>query len=116
MKQVETNIDNNILDVLIVTKKLYVDYKYVGHINYSINLYCKDSYIININILKHQRNKGYGTFLLQECLSDIKSKYIKKVKLNDISSNYRKQNNIYVKFGFKYQDNYNNDMIIIYDF
>lgn len=116
MKKVQSDVNTHIPDVLLITKKLYLDDKYIGHINYSINLYCKDSYIINLNILKNYRNKGYGSFLLQECLNDIKSKCIKKVKLNDISFNYRKQNNIYIKFGFKYQDDYNNDMIIIYDF
>jgi ribosomal protein S18 acetylase RimI-like enzyme len=112
MRKTEVKIDKHIPDVFIITKKLYIDEEYIGHVNYSINLYCNDSYIININILKKYRNKGYATSLLKDCLDDIKNRGIKEVKLNDISLNYRKENNIYIKFGFHYVNDDDNDMII----
>ena len=87
-------------DVLIITRKLYIENEYIGYINYSINHKCKNAYIININLRKQHRKKGYGSLLLKNCLDNIKSNGIEIVKLNDISERSKNPNNIYIKFGF----------------
>jgi RimJ/RimL family protein N-acetyltransferase len=105
------NKDNNALCVYL---KLYKDSTYVGQIFYfKIN----DTFHIgNFNIRQEYRGKGYGTLLLQKCLDDIKDNYkIKIVKLTDISERFNKSNNIYIKFGFKYDsdEKFNSDMVLL---
>lgn len=101
-------------EALCIYVKAFNNNEYIGQIFY---FYLFDTFFIgNLNILKNKRNQGYGSILLKYCLDDIKNNYkINLVKLTDISSNSRKSNNIYLKFGFKYENNdtqINNDMFI----
>jgi predicted acetyltransferase len=83
--------------------KLYNNKKYIGQIFY---FFIEDTcYIGNFNVIKNERNKGYGTILLNYCLKDVRDNFnIKIVKLTDISDNIGKYNNIYIKNGFTYLD------------
>ena len=85
--------------------------KIVGYITYVIsNNNCT---ITSINIIKP--NKGYGTILLNEVIKDIKEYFsnIKQIDLDDMSDQFRKEHNIYIKFGFKYINDYGPEMELL---
>jgi GNAT superfamily N-acetyltransferase len=56
------------------------------------------------------RHKGIGTLLLYIALLQAREAGLKHVILDDDSDNYRKPNNIYLKLGFKYAEEYGPEM------
>ena len=63
--------------------------------------------LISIFIYPKYRNQGYGTELLKYFLHQSFINGAVHIELDDCSANYRKANNIYLKYGFKYRDNDN---------
>jgi GNAT superfamily N-acetyltransferase len=87
----------------------------IGFINFSVeynnyhNLRSRqvfkrpNTHVIDLYIAHKYRNKGYGTMLLQYVISFCKNKFnVSEINLEDMSDNYRKKRNIYLKHGFKY--------------
>ena len=91
---------NNIL-YNIITFKLYISNEIMVGLLYVIiqNNICT---ITNLNIFEDYQHKGYGTFLLKYLINYCKENNINKILLDDMSSNFNKQNNIYLKNGFNY--------------
>jgi|LauGreDrversion4_2_1035121.scaffolds.fasta_scaffold11925_1 GNAT superfamily N-acetyltransferase len=83
-----------------------------GYLDYDINIELETVLILDLLIYKSCRGKGYGNFLIQFLYNHIVNnhKEIKKITLVDCTSRYRKQNNIYIKLGFKYIDDKEPDM------
>jgi ribosomal protein S18 acetylase RimI-like enzyme len=61
---------------------------------------------------KH-RGCGYGNKLLKNLIDNYKD-FIEKIELDDMSDMYRKDNNIYVKNGFRYTDSFGPEMELIF--
>lgn len=57
-------------------------------------------YIVTVATLKSYRRKGFATILLKKCLSDLKNKKLKKVKVRTWSKN-KASLHFYKKLGFK---------------
>jgi GNAT superfamily N-acetyltransferase len=55
-----------------------------------------------LNIEKEYQNKGYGSILLNYLIKYCKENNINYITVDDMSDNFNKKNNIYVKFGFTY--------------
>ena len=81
-----------------------MDYTY-GHIYGFVN--GRGSTITSLYIDSEFRNQGYGKKLLELFLTEAFSYNALHVELDDCSDNYRKQHNIYIKYGFKYDNNDN---------
>ena len=58
--------------------------------------------IVSMIIKEEWRGQGYGTLLLKNIIEYCKECNINKIELDDMSDNFNKKNNIYVKNGFKY--------------
>lgn len=58
--------------------------------------------ILSLHVDELYRNNGYGTFLLKEIIKYCMENNIKIIKLDDVSDNFNKKNNIYTKLNFKY--------------
>ena len=72
----------------------------------SITGHIKDrcGFISSLYVKEEYRNKGFGTMLLSMFLHEIYNNNVLHIELYDCSDNYRKTNNIYLKYGFKYID------------
>jgi ribosomal protein S18 acetylase RimI-like enzyme len=105
---IETTIKEIDKDILIINKNI----SRIAKISYSVNIFTNDAYILNLNVHKTQRHKGYGTLLLTECINDIKKYNINNIKLTDLSNMYRCKSNIYLKFGFNYINETDDEMIL----
>lgn len=83
-----------------------------GYLDYDINIDLETVLILDLLIYESCRGKGYGKFLIQFLYNHILNNHskIKKITLTDCTSRYRKQNNIYIKLGFKYIDDKDPDM------
>jgi len=82
----------------------------IGDINSIID---ENTCIIKYIIVKDEfRNKGYGTMLLQELIEYCKECKINKIELDDMSDNFRKDNNIYLKNNFQYIDEGYPEMVL----
>ena len=64
------------------------------------------------NFFTQLHNQGIGSKLLCQVISDCKEININLIELDDMTDRYRKSNNIYLKFGFKYVDVYGPEMIL----
>lgn len=51
------------------------------------------------------RNKGIGSILLNRLIEYAKKNNVDKIVLDDMTDNYRKRNNIYLKHEFRYLSN-----------
>lgn len=92
----------------IMIKIIYDEYSYISGLIY---LNDNELYINYFHVKLINRGKGIGSKLLKEIISYSKKIYnINLVRLDDISSNYRKSHNIYEKFGFVYLNKYDNSM------
>ena len=58
--------------------------------------------ITNIYVKMKYRNQGHGTHLIRKCITHAKELDIKTIKLDDMSDNYKRKNNIYLRNGFRY--------------
>lgn len=74
-----------------------------------IEVYMKDD-VLTVCFLKSYR-KGLGSYLLAYACSKALEKGILNIELDDCSDRCRKSNNIYVKFGMRYEDAYGPEMI-----
>jgi GNAT superfamily N-acetyltransferase len=103
--------------------KLYDDINNIGHVTIGISydfiktLRSSTKYInyectiVSLFIEKEYRNKGYGTQLLNYVKQYCINKGLKRIKLDDMTDNFNMKNNIYLKFGFKYIDDGQPEMI-----
>jgi len=80
---------------------LFLD-SYYGKIYGVINKNYKVCNITLFKIKKHFQNKKHGTRLLQYYIQLCKDSNVKHIELDDMTDNYRKNNNIYIKVGFVY--------------
>lgn len=64
-----------------------------------------------LNVIQHKKGVGNAIFLIFYCLKTAKKMGIHTVELDDCSSNYRKDHNIYLKAGLKYIDDFGPEMI-----
>ena len=60
--------------------------------------------INSLYIYKQYRNQGHGTNLIKEFISTVLKKGCSRIILDDMTDNFNKTNNIYVKLGFRYID------------
>jgi GNAT superfamily N-acetyltransferase len=59
--------------------------------------------ITSLFVPGHMRGQGLGTYLIKKLIINAyNDKNIKIIELDDMSDNYRKNNNIYKKLGFYY--------------
>ena len=89
------------------TMKIYKSFEY-GSIEGVINN--RVVTLLSLYIKLQYRGKGYGTLLLLDFLQESYKNNAIHITLDDCSDNYRKKNNIYVKYGLKYI--YNNNTMI----
>jgi ribosomal protein S18 acetylase RimI-like enzyme len=87
------NIQNIIIKILNKSSVIGVLYAIVNDNSCHIN-----SFSIND---KYQ-NQGYGSILLYNLIEYCKNNEIKNILLDDMSDRFNQQNNIYIKFGFRY--------------
>lgn len=104
-------IKENTIVLYIANKKMDVEDCFndaISHINIVYNSYEGDdsATIMYIMTSEKYRNKGFATKLLEETIKILKEKNIKKIELDDMSSNARTTRNIYINFGFKYINPY----------
>lgn len=101
MLKIEKEIFN--LNELLL-KVIYDDKSYISGI-----VYVNDELYINyFHVDIKNRGKGIGSQLLKKIILISKNEYnIKEVTLTDESERYRKNKNIYIKFGFFYIDSTN---------
>jgi hypothetical protein len=89
---------------------LYMDNNMCGTCSYVIP---RDDrtliYIMYLDISVRYQNMGCGTILLYQVLSDAYENGVTHVKLDDVSDNCHKQNNIYKKMGLWYVDGKNDN-------
>lgn len=106
----ETKNKNNITNFII---KLNINDNIIGYINTIIknNICTITSFIIK----EEYRNNGYGTFLLKKIIRYCLKNNIKKIELDDMSDNFNKENNIYIKNGFRYIENGFPEMILLFN-
>lgn len=69
--------------------------------------------ILNIFINEKYRNMGYGTYILNYIKKFCIERNVKKITLDDCSDNFNKENNLYIKYGFKYINKNYPEMIFI---
>lgn len=83
----------------------YVKYKYatVGFAHVAFDT--KDNVVTIMNLESIIKGKGYGTHLIVHVCKEAIRKGITTVELDDCSSHYRKDHNIYTKLGLSYVDN-----------
>ena len=62
-------------------------------------------FIMNLFIPLEMRNRGIGSQLLSRMKIFCRNTGIIKIELDDMSDNFLKNNNIYIKNGFKYKKN-----------
>ncbi len=90
-----------------ITSKLPGDaYLYAHYYNnymYITTLFTKSEY----------RGKKYASHLLKRAIYEAKKNRCKYIKLMDCSDLFNKENNIYLKFGFKYDEIGQPDMTLI---
>jgi ribosomal protein S18 acetylase RimI-like enzyme len=86
------------------TKKIDIKIKYddniIGNIYGIINN--NNCNLISLIIKEGYREYGFGTLLLKIFIRICKNKKIKKIELDDMTDNFNKKNNIYLKNGFRY--------------
>ncbi|AYV76408.1 MAG: acetyltransferase GNAT family protein [Terrestrivirus sp.] len=92
---------------------MLLKYKYNKNKNGSCKGYIQGSYetignrrrgmIHNLWVEEQFRNKKIGTHLLRKLVIKMFDMGIVHIELDDMSDNYRKVRNIYVKHGFKYK-------------
>jgi ribosomal protein S18 acetylase RimI-like enzyme len=58
--------------------------------------------INSLNVNEKYQNQGYGSILLYNLIEYCKNNEINNITLDDMSDRFNQQNNIYIKFGFKY--------------
>ncbi len=79
---------------------------YIGDIDFSFsNGRTRSQKVIDIHnlyITDQFRNMGYGSYLIKEVLIDAYKLNYVYIELDDMTDNYRKEHNIYLKLGFKY--------------
>lgn len=59
------------------------------------------------------RNKGIGSILLNQLIEYAKKTNTQKIILDDMSDNFRLRNNIYLKHGFQYVNEFGPEMELI---
>jgi ribosomal protein S18 acetylase RimI-like enzyme len=69
--------------------------------------------IININTKNGYEGQGHASKLLSKLIVFAKKHEVKEIYLDDMSDNYRKKSNIYIKFGFTYIDDYGPEMVLV---
>jgi GNAT superfamily N-acetyltransferase len=81
--------------------KLENQFKCANGIMYIVSLYIKEKY----------RGQGYGSALLKKIIDECRKTNTRVIMVDDMSSNYKKKRNIYVKHKFKYSNkNYGPEM------
>lgn len=72
----------------------------IGDIN---SVIIEDTCIIKYILVKDGfRNRGFGTLLLKKLIEHCRECNINKIELDDMSDNFGKNNNIYLKNNFQY--------------
>lgn len=94
---------NNIIFYISINK---LQHKKIGSshsfIQYFVDFKDKDATLICLKTNNPFKNKGFATELLTVSLDYLKKKNILKIELDDMSDRAWEENNIYIKFGFKY--------------
>jgi len=97
---------HSILDLIRLKKKCIVAWT-------SLIIYTDNSSTVTwIETHKEYRNKSHATQLLKHIINYCKNNSIVKIQLDDMTNNYRKDNNLYIKAGFEYVDNSGPEMIM----
>jgi GNAT superfamily N-acetyltransferase len=86
--------------------RLKINKKEIGYCNFIMifgnTRFTKTLFISYLHIHKQFRNQKYGTKLLHYVSKYAYKKGIYYIELADMSDNYNKKNNIYIKFGLIY--------------
>jgi GNAT superfamily N-acetyltransferase len=84
------------------------DYYQYGYLHFHLDT--EEVNIMNLYDHSDYRGRGYATQLMHEFLKRVRSYCSKNdrkkivIKVDDVSENFGKKNNIYKKFGFEYCD------------
>jgi ribosomal protein S18 acetylase RimI-like enzyme len=89
-------------------------YQSISYIQYIIDIKNANATIIILETNLKYRNKGYATKLLLKSIYHLKKMNIQYIELDDMSNNSWKKNNIYLKHGFQYINNYPEPEMILY--
>lgn len=89
-------IDNNIENINNIPN--------IGTLDCVLDIESNSAFIRGMSINPQYRYQGFGTRLLLFVLDDLKKCGTTVVELDDMSDNYSKPNNIYLKCGFHYID------------
>lgn len=72
--------------------------------------YYLDDILVITDLKSNIKNKGYATILILSVLQEAQNKNVNVVELDDCSDRYNQKHNIYLKLGFKYNDEYGPEM------
>lgn len=112
--------NDNMYLYYIATKAFsYEDFENYDDIKTFVIGYCHCSYngntiIINdLFVNEKYRHCNYGTTIITYVLKEAKQNNMIMSELDDMSNNYRKKNNIYLKLGYKYVNQYEPEMFLL---
>lgn len=97
--------DDSELDFILIFEN---EHKLRNKIYYS-NIYC---YISSLKTHETKMHNGYALKLLSVLIDLCKQNNIQTIKLEDMTDNYKQENNIYSKLGFNYVCDNNPEMIL----
>jgi ribosomal protein S18 acetylase RimI-like enzyme len=97
----------SILDLIRLDKKCIIAWS-------SLAIYKKDNKatLTWIKTQKENRKKGYASTLLYHMIEYCRQYGFSEINLDDMTDNYRKDNNLYIKHGFKYLDDNGPEMVL----
>lgn len=102
-----------IIDLSKTEIRIKYSYNPTSYISGIVYLLDKELFINYFHVDYPIRGNGIGSKLLKHIIDFAKKTYnINKVCLHDESSSYKKSNNIYIKFGFFYDNFFHNSMTL----
>jgi GNAT superfamily N-acetyltransferase len=121
-EKIQTHSIYAILEILcnesekIANCVIYIEFKYIKDMRSGFkftDIGGSECTILSLYTEKPFRNKGYATYLLKYAIDYCRSKGVHRIVLDDCSDNFKKQNNIYLKCGFRYVEDDLPEMKII---
>jgi len=83
----------------------------IAHVQFFTSDDSEEARITVVNVNKEYQGKGLATNLLKKVFEYLRNLNFISIVLDDMTDNYRKSNNLYLKLGFEYQQEYGPEMI-----